>query len=243
MPHYEYGFNMSKLVPGTEVAKAQQYNIDASFKDLCAVCDNVRGLSTEDAVKYLESVANGFPVLYRRWNTKLGHRRELDGQKGRYPIKSAKFVAMVLQNAIANATAKGMSDTKVIHAAANKQTIYPRTQSKGRQVRSDYETSRVEIILAGVASEESKKQATLKKFVSEEAGKKREEIKEAVQKVKEEKGKVPEKQVIPTVAKITETKTSEAKPKTESITESKTEGAKPKKERAAKSKAKETKEE
>jgi ribosomal protein uL22 len=187
MPHYGYGFDISKLGPDAEIAKAQQYNIDASFKDLCAVCDNIRGMQSEDAVKYLDAVADGHPVLYRRWNTKLGHRRELDGQKGRYPIKAAKYVAMVLQNAIANANAKGLANPKVIHAAANKQAIYPRMQAKGRQIRADYETAKIEIILIGSVTEEAKKQAAIKKFVAEEAGKKREEIKEAVKKKTEEK--------------------------------------------------------
>ena len=182
MPHYGYGFDISRLGPGAEIAKAQQYNIDASFKDLCAVCDNIRGMPSEDAVKYLDAVADGHPVLYRRWNKKLGHRRELGGQKGRYPIKAAKYVAMVLQNAIANATAKGLANPKVIHAAANKQAIYPRMQAKGRQIRADYETAKVEIILIGSVTEEAKKQAAIKKFVAEEAGKKREEIKDAVKK-------------------------------------------------------------
>lgn len=214
MPHYNYGFNLSRL-QGAEIAKAQQYNIDASFKDLCAVCDNVRGKTAEDAVKYLESVADGFPVAYKRWNKHLGHRRELGGKKGRYPVKAAKFVAMVLRNAVANATSKGMSATKVVHAAANKQATYPRMQSKGRQMHSDYETARVEIILVGAVSEEAKKDASVKKFIAEEAGKKREEIKTAVQKVKEEKKETaPEKQAVPSVAKLTQTKPTQQKQET-----------------------------
>ena len=149
MAQYRYGFNKKSQYSEKQTAKAQQYNIDASYKDLCAVCDNIREMPAQEGIGYLHAVLGGFPVLYRRWNKHLGHRKELGGKKGRYPIKATKFVLEVLNNAVANATGKGLDNLVIIHAAANKQTIYPRMQSKGRQVRANYETARVEIILAG----------------------------------------------------------------------------------------------
>jgi large subunit ribosomal protein L22 len=187
MVHYEYGFNKKSEFNEKQLAKAQQYNIDASYKDLCAVCDNIRGLKADEGVKYLQAVLEGFPVLYRRWNKKLGHRRELDGKKGRYPIKAAKIVLTVLQNAIANGTSKGLDNLVIIHAAANKQAIYPRLQSKGRQMRSNYETARVEIILAGTENEELLKQQKQKIEQRAKAKKEAAEMEKKIEKAVDEK--------------------------------------------------------
>ncbi len=158
MAQYQYGFNKKSQYSEKQTAKAQQYNIDASYKDLCAVCDNIRDMPAQEGVDYLNAVLEGFPVQYRRWNRHLGHRKELNGRKGRYPVKAAKFVLGVLNNAIANATGKGLDNLVIIHSAANKQTVYPRLQSKGRQMRANYETARVEIILAGEENAELLKQ-------------------------------------------------------------------------------------
>jgi large subunit ribosomal protein L22 len=143
MPHYKYGYKIDE-----KCAPAQLYNIDASFKDLAAVCDNIRGMNAEEAVDFLEKAARKeVAIYYKSWNKKLGHRRELGGKKGRYPVKAAKIVLEVLKNAIANAERKGLMNVYVAHASANKQSIYPRLQPKGRRIRSDYETARVEIVL------------------------------------------------------------------------------------------------
>ncbi|MEM4133828.1 MAG: 50S ribosomal protein L22 [Candidatus Micrarchaeia archaeon] len=187
MVHYEYGFNKKSQYSEKQIAKAQQYNIDASYKDLCAVCDNIRGMSAEEGTKYLNAVLEGFPVLYRRWNKKLGHRKELGGRKGRYPIKAAKIVLGVLKNAIANATSKGLDQLMIIHASANKQAIYPRLQSKGRQMRSNYETARVEIILAGKENEELLKQQKQKIEQRAKAKAEAAEMEKKIEKTVEEK--------------------------------------------------------
>lgn len=174
MPHYKYGF---KGYESPELAKAQQYNIDASYKDLCAVCSNIHGMDAMIATTYLEKAARQeIPVEYRRWAKHLGHRRELGGRRGRYPQKAARYVLQVLKNAIANANAKGLIAPAVIHASANKQMVYPRMQPKGRRVRSNYVTARVEIILKSSsekvrpAGPEVKKEAKVeKKQVAKEA--------------------------------------------------------------------------
>ncbi|MEM3555339.1 MAG: 50S ribosomal protein L22 [Candidatus Micrarchaeia archaeon] len=131
------------------VARAQMHDVDASFKDLTQVCSSIRGKEVSEAVRLLEEVRLGkIPIHYRKFNKKLGHRRELGGKKGRYPKKSAEIVLEVLKNAVANARYKGLGEKLVVkHAAANKQNIYPRIASKGRAMRSDYETARIEVVL------------------------------------------------------------------------------------------------
>lgn len=130
-------------------ACARLESADASYKDLVQVCGAIRKKSANWAVEFLGKASNGeVAIRYRSHNKKLGHRRELGGKKGRYPVKSAGIVLGVLQSAMANARVKGMADDlSVMHASANKKATYPRIASKGRRARSDYEIARVEIIL------------------------------------------------------------------------------------------------
>jgi len=123
--------------------------VDASFKDLSEVCNRVSSVPVERAIILLGHFAEGtLPVLYKSHNKRLGHRRELGGQKGRYPKKSAAIVLKLLNSVVANASVKGLIEPYIIvHASANKKRTYPRANPKGRRGRSDYETARVEIII------------------------------------------------------------------------------------------------
>jgi len=125
--------------------------VNASTRDLVQVCSSIRGKKALWAVAYLEKAAEGeVAVLYRTHNSKLGHRRELGGRKGRYPEKAARFVLKALKSAMANAKVKGLGeDLTVAFAAANTKDIYPRLASKGRRARSNLVTSRIEIIVKG----------------------------------------------------------------------------------------------
>jgi large subunit ribosomal protein L22 len=142
----EYSY---KPKEGVRAARALRHDIDASFKDLSQVCGNISGKEASKAVELLESAKLGeVPILYRKFNKKLGHRKELGGRRGRYPKKSAGIVLEVLRNAMANARNTGLGEKLVVrHASANKQNIYPRMASKGRAMRSNYETAKVEIVL------------------------------------------------------------------------------------------------
>lgn len=160
-------------------------NIDASYKDLGAVCDAIRYRKAVDALADLEAYAEGArPVYYRTNNTGFGSKHELGGKKGRFPMKAAKIVRRVLVNAIANAKNKGyeLEEMAVVHAAANKTQILVRSPSKGVMFlgsgitghtygfsparRSNLEYAKVEIVLAseseGKLSEKASK--LLKKY-------------------------------------------------------------------------------
>ena len=143
--------------------KAQGYDINASFKDMCSVCDAIRYKQAGDAMLILDDVSEGrMPILYRRHNKRMGSRSELGGRKGAYPMKAAGKVMKVLQNAIANANGKGEfgDEMYVVHASANKTRIERRQPSKGTLfwgrgmygrgsiVHSDIEYAKVEIALA-----------------------------------------------------------------------------------------------
>jgi large subunit ribosomal protein L22 len=197
MVHFGYSYKQT----GAKFAKAQAHDIDASFKDLGAVCDAIRHKNTDAAVELLEAVSEGdTPILYRKHNKRLGHRHELGGKKGRYPKKSAKLVLSVLRNAIANATFRGMGDELVVkHCCANKQRIFPRMAPRGTSRRANYETAIIEVVLeespAGRKAYKMLKSRAAKaltsadkeKLVKEETVKLQNEITKLVKKKQQEK--------------------------------------------------------
>jgi large subunit ribosomal protein L22 len=137
---------------GEQFAFAQRYNIDASFKDLCQVCRAIRGKSVSEATVILDNVSTKKRAIeYRTYNKHIGSRHELGGKKGRYPVKAAKVVKKILLNAVNNAKVKQVDELslKVVHASANKQNVLPRMSSKGKRMRANYETAKVEIVLTG----------------------------------------------------------------------------------------------
>jgi large subunit ribosomal protein L17e len=170
MADYAYQEKKGKEV---RTARARVTGVNASYKDLCNVCRNVRGWNTEDALEFLELASIGEKaILFTRHNHGKGHRRELGGKKGGWPVKSAKLVLGVLQNASANAAKLGLGSTKVAHIIANKQDTFPRMSPKGRRIRHDYETAFIEIVL-----EEAQESAAKSK-----GGKKKADAKGAVEK-------------------------------------------------------------
>ena len=115
-------------------------DINASFKDMAAVCDYIRYKNAAQALQDLQKVIDGEAAVRFRTNNKgMGSRHELGGMKGRYPMKCAAIARKVLSVAMSNAKAKGYNgeDMFVVHAAANKTQINRRTPSKGMLYHSD----------------------------------------------------------------------------------------------------------
>jgi len=138
------------------IALARVNSVDASYRDLCNVCSNIRGRRADAALMFLTSaLEEKRPIRYPRHNKRRGHVRSLGGKKGGCPVKSIKIVLNVLQNAVANANAKGLGDCKIIHIAANKQDVFARMSAKGRRMRQDFENAFVEIVLRELKSEEN----------------------------------------------------------------------------------------
>jgi len=74
------------------------------------------------AKEYLQAVVDKKKsVPFKRYRKKLAHRRGAGGS-GQFPIKTAKAILKVLENAEANATYKGLDaeKLKVVHANAHK---------------------------------------------------------------------------------------------------------------------------
>ncbi len=154
-------------------ARARLTGINASYKDLCEVCRSVRNKDTDYALEFLDlAAAKKKAIYFARHNSGKGHRRELGGKTGGFPVKSVKVVLGVLQSAFANANKLGLGATKVAHIIANKMDVYPRMSPKGRRIAHNYETAFVEIVL-----EESQGKAESKKDGKKSAGAKKVEAK------------------------------------------------------------------
>jgi len=172
-------------------------DVNASFKDMCSICDNVRNMNVTEAVNLLELFSEGKkPVLYKRHNTKIGHRRELGGKKGRWPMKESKIILKLVKSALANAEQKGLieEDLVVTHIAANKEHMYARMAPRGRWRRAFYETAFAEVVLEEVFPEdsESQKPKDLKKIKSKKEDKPKEKKPEVKEKPREEVKEKPE---------------------------------------------------
>ncbi len=157
MALYEYS---TKLDDKTH-AKSQLHDLDASYKDMANLCRAVKGKNVKDARKIIDGVVTmTMPVKYSFHKTGMGHRSQLNGQKGRFPKKEAKLLSQLLDNAVANANHKGLDEKKltIVHASANRQSTQRRyrkfwatgaTLGYGKQaVWGNYETCKVEVALA-----------------------------------------------------------------------------------------------
>lgn len=153
MPDYAY------QKEGKRTARARITGVNASFKDLCEVCSNVRGKDTEFALEFLGRAAEGEQaILMAQHGKRRGHRRELGGKRGGFPKKSAKFVLGVVEDANANATKLGLGSTKIGHIMANKQHTYPRMSPKGRRIVHNFETAFIEVVLEEIQQTAGKKE-------------------------------------------------------------------------------------
>jgi len=203
-----YSFNIKNA---ENIVLAQRYDIDASYKDLAAVCDAIRYMNAGAALDKLDRlIAMEIPIEYRRHNKHMGARHELGGRKGAYPVRAAKEVRLALINAIANADNKGLpgEDLYIVHATANKTRILRRYPSRGTLawgrgmygrssiMHSDLEYAKVEIGLA--SKDEAWLTKNMKYFIKkkelenmlskkEAKEKKEKEKKESKEKGKEEK--------------------------------------------------------
>jgi large subunit ribosomal protein L22 len=164
----KYSYNLDKK----DIVFAGATELNASFKDLAAVCDFIRYKKVNTAIAMLDSVIKGgTPIEYRKFSKGMGSRRELHGRKGRYPSKAAMLVKKVVQNAYANANNKGYlpDDMYVVHASANQGAINRRYPPKGVRTvmrggygyatmrRSDLVFAKVEIGLSSDYSSKSRR--------------------------------------------------------------------------------------
>ncbi len=120
-----------KVADEKRAARAQVHDVNASHKDLSQVLGAIKYKTIAQATKILdEAITKTKAIPYKKFATRLGHRSELGGRKGRYPIKEAKVALELLKNAVANAEAKGLDKEKLVVAGecAHKQNLFMRAR-------------------------------------------------------------------------------------------------------------------
>jgi len=188
-----YGYNKK---PVGRIARARISRVNCSWKDLSEVCRNVRGKDTDFALEFLGNAAEGKQaILFLRHCKKKGHRRELGGKKGGFPVKSCRAVLGVVESADANAMKLGLGATRIAHIAANKHATYPRMSPKGRRIRHDYEVAFIEVVLEEKQQKIEKKDAAKKVDAPKKEEMKKTDVPKAEAKKTEVKAAEPVKKV------------------------------------------------
>ncbi|RLF25085.1 MAG: 50S ribosomal protein L22 [Thermoprotei archaeon] len=150
MPTWRY--SITELDPD-RTAKASGRDLRISFKHAVEICREIRGKKLEDAIRFLEEViAKKRPVPFRIYHGKVAHHRGTQGwPAARYPVKAAKEILKILNNARANAEYKGLDTSRlwIIHAVAHKGSKLKRyvPRAFGRATPFFEQLTHIEIVL------------------------------------------------------------------------------------------------
>jgi large subunit ribosomal protein L22 len=156
MAEHNYAYQKSE----ENIAKAVGRNLSVSPKQGTEICKYVRGRPLNQAKMLLQqSIDMKRAVPFTRFNNGLGHKSGMSA--GRYHPKACMLILNVIKSAEANAKNKGFNsaDLKVVHIAMQ---IGPKNSHYGRQKRSIFKNSHIEVVLQEV------KGATRKDKKSEE---------------------------------------------------------------------------
>ncbi|MHC1626280.1 MAG: 50S ribosomal protein L22 [Methanoculleaceae archaeon] len=146
----------SMQISAENIARGKANELPISPKHAIEIMNLIRGMTTTEAISYLEDVvALKKAVPFRRFHRNVGHRHELRGWKaGRYPVKASRAVIRLLRRVEKNAEYIGLDtgSLRIIHAAANRgqthRSIFPRAM--GRATPKRRETANLEIIVQEV---------------------------------------------------------------------------------------------
>lgn len=211
-----YNYSL-KVADEKRAARAQVHDVNASHKDLSQVLGAIKHKTIAQAVKILEeAISQTKAIPYKKFGTRLGHRSELGGKKGRYPVKEAKICLELLKNVVANAESKGLAKENLVVSGgvSHKQNLFMRQRKYwasgiiigyGRQsYASKYVTCWAEI--AVVEKQPSKKKTTEKTPTKLET-----KTTKTVEKTTAVKtaGKPPVKKAVPETGAKEETKTKQ----------------------------------
>jgi len=118
-----WSFSNKNLDPAkTAIASGRDLRI--SYKHAVEICAYIRNLPLKKAKNILEEVIEKRRAIpFKRYKGKVGHKRGLHKwYAGRYPVKAAKAILKLLNEAEANAEFKGLDidNLWIVHAAAHK---------------------------------------------------------------------------------------------------------------------------
>ena len=127
------------------MAKAIGRSLPISTRHSVEICSFIRGKNLQKMKSYLESVIEKEKAIpFKRYNKGVGHKPGMG--PGRYPIKAASDILMLLKSAESNAQSKGIGTANLIiaHARADKAGT---NWHYGRKRARKMKRSHVEIIL------------------------------------------------------------------------------------------------
>ncbi len=136
-------------------AKAYGKSLPISLKTSINVANKLRGMSTAKAIAYLDRVTQlKQAVPFTRFTDGVGHRKGKMAA-GRFPVKAAKEIGIIIASAVANAANKGLSeDLKIIHICAHKAASQ---FHMGRQRRRMMKQTHIEVVIQEVEVKEKSK--------------------------------------------------------------------------------------
>jgi len=129
------------------MSRASVRDLGISTKHSIEICSAIRNKRVITVKSFLENViAKKVPVRYTRFNWGVGHRKGT-GAAGRYPVKAAAEILMVIESAEKNAQQKGLNSADLVirSIVANNG---PRVWHYGRQRRRKTKRTHIEIVLA-----------------------------------------------------------------------------------------------
>jgi large subunit ribosomal protein L22 len=132
-------------------ARANGKELPISPRHSIEICRSIKGKTVEEAVTFLEDVIDKRKAVpYRRHTGGVPHRKGKGITSGRYPMKAAKAILKIVEQARNNAEFKEITGSlKIIHAAAHRgrpwQSWQPRAH--GRSTPKNRETVNIEIIV------------------------------------------------------------------------------------------------
>jgi ribosomal protein uL22 len=139
-------------------------NLNVSPKQGTEISKYVRGRSLNQAKMLLQQSINMVrAVPFTRFTNGLGHKPGMSA--GRYHPKACLLILNVIKSAEANAKNKGFNsaDMKLVHIAMQ---IGPKNMHHGRQRRSIFKNSHIEVVLKEVKDSAKKNDKKASKDVS-----------------------------------------------------------------------------
>ncbi|MBN1502020.1 50S ribosomal protein L22 [Candidatus Woesearchaeota archaeon] len=135
-------------------AKAVGRNLSISTRMSVEICNYLRGKKVSQAKNILEQVIQKkHAVPIRRFGDSTAHKPGIGA--GKYPIKAAKGILAVIQNAESNAQNKGLSTHHLVisHILAHKASA---PWHYGRHTRRKMKRSHIEIVVSEEKEKEKK---------------------------------------------------------------------------------------
>jgi large subunit ribosomal protein L22 len=119
----EWGYSVKGLDPDKSV-KCAGRELKISPKAAVEICHTIRGMKIAEAKTLLEEVIKKKrAIAYRRYKKEVSHKNLPERwYAGKYPVKAADRILMLLNELEANAEYKGLDleNLRIIHAASHR---------------------------------------------------------------------------------------------------------------------------